>query len=210
MSLWSAVFDRAFHAVMRLSDRLADAWYGVSTWRERRYDPAEAERTRFRDPQTNMAAYYLRLFALRRHLAPGRDDVFVDLGCGAGRALFVFAAAGIACSRGLDFHDEALRAARVNARRFRRRAKVEIVAGDAAEFRFSDETLVFLFNPFGDLTLRAVLANLRASLAERPRRVRIGYYHPVHRAVFEAQPWLKRSAVIRGFKTDILVYETRN
>src|SRR5579885_1816483 len=118
MGLAAEIFDVAFHATMRAADRLVDAAYGVNTGRERGYDAVAAEGTRHRDPETNMPSYYLRLLALRRVLRPARDDILVDLGCGAGRALFVFARGHARLVRGVDFHGEACRLASENVRRF--------------------------------------------------------------------------------------------
>jgi hypothetical protein len=83
------------------------------------------------------------------------------------------------------------------------------VTGDAADYPFADETLVYLFNPFGPQTLRAVLANLRRSLETKPRRLRLCYYHPKHRDVLETAGWLRRTATMRGFKTHIEIYEAQ-
>ena len=209
MDLPAALFDAAFHAFMRTSDRIIDLVYGVSTVAEWRYGDVQARRTRYRDPQTNQPSYYLRILALRRFLAPSAGDVVVDLGCGAGRALFVFARAGVARCRGVDFEPAACKAARDNVRRFGDRVAIDIEQRDAVSYKFTDETILYLFNPFGADTLRAVLANLAASLRTTPRRVRIGYYHPVHRAVLDDAPWLRRAGIVRGFKTDIAVYETK-
>ena len=210
MGLAADILDVAFHATMRAADRLVDAAYGVTTGIERRYDAVAAERTRYRDPEINMPSYYLRILAARRALSPSPDDVLVDLGCGAGRALFVFARARLRLVRGIDFHGDACRLASENIRRFNGQgARIEIIHADAAEYPFSDETLVYLFNPFGRATLRSVLENLKASLIARPRRVRIAYYHPLHADLFEATPWLRRGATVRGFKTDIAIFETR-
>jgi predicted RNA methylase len=206
------LFDLAFHAFMRMSDRLIDLLYGVSTAEERRYDAAAARGTRFGDPETNMPSYYLRLLALRRFLAPSRGDVFVDLGCGSGRALFVFARGGVGRCRGVEFDATACWAARANIRSGRAPISpgvIDIAERDAGLYQFTDETIVYLFNPFGARTLRAVLNNLAASLEASPRRVRIGYYHPVHRALLDDCSWLRHSATIGGLKTDIAVYETR-
>jgi len=215
MRLRARIFDGAFHTTMRTADRVIDALYGVSTAVERRYGDLVHAQTRHGDSEMNMPSYYLRLLALRHALAPTPDDVLVDLGCGTGRALFVFARAGLRCVRGVDFHGETCRLAAENVRRYAKRAAgrapgcIEILHQDAAAYPFSDETIVYLFNPFGRATLRAVVENLRASLLVRPRRVRIGYYHPLHGDVLDSVAWLRRVTLVRGFKTNIAVYETR-
>lgn len=200
--------DRAFHIVMRAADVTIDTVYGIHTLAERRYTPADATATRYRDPATNMPSYYLRLRALRDALDLTPQDAVVDLGCGCGRALAVFARRALRYCRGVEFEAGAAAVARANARRLRgRRAPIDIIMGDAADYPFDDETLVYLFNPFGAETMRAVLANLRHSLKRKPRRLRLCYYNPKHREVVQAAGWLRRTATLRGFKTNIEIFE---
>jgi SAM-dependent methyltransferase len=200
--------DRAFHIFMRAADAMIDAAYGVHTLAERRYTVTDAAATRYRDPATNMPSYYLRLRALRDALELTPQDALVDLGCGCGRALSVFARRPLRYCRGVEFELGAATVARANARRLRgRRAAIDIITGDAAEYPFSDETLVYLFNPFGADTLRAVLANLRRSLELKPRRLRLCYYNPKHGDLLQAAGWLRRTATLRGFKTHIEIFE---
>jgi len=49
-----------------------------------------------------------------------------------------------------------------------------------------------MFNPFGAETLRDTLANIRNSLVEKRRSIRIVYYNPVHESVFQAAGWLEK------------------
>ncbi len=202
--------DRAFHVFMRAADVLIDAFYGVYTLAERRYAAGEGSTTRFGDPATNMPTYYLRLMALRDALELTPQDAVTDLGCGCGRALAVFARQPLRYCRGVEFEAGAAAVARANAKRLRgRRAVIDVVTADAADYPFADETLVYLFNPFGPETLRAVLANLRRSLEAKPRRLRLCYYHPKHRDVIQGAGWLRRTATLSGFKTHIEIYEAQ-
>jgi SAM-dependent methyltransferase len=203
----SAFFDTWFHLVMRAVDLLADSFYRIDTRLENRHGP-DAPATRHGDAAMNMPSYYLRLFALRRALRLQATDVVTDLGCGTGRALFVLAAGGARTVRGIEFDPKLCSLARDNVRRFGGYTPIEIIEADAAIYRFSDETIVYFFNAFGPATLRSALAGLRVSLAENPRRVRIAYYHPKHRDVLDGCDWLRLSFTVRGFKTDIAVYET--
>lgn len=199
--------DQAFHLYMRGADALIDAAYGVYTLAERRYAAGEAA-TRHGDPATNMPSYYLRVMALRDALELTSEDAITDLGCGCGRVLAVFARRPLRYCRGIEFDAGAAGIARANARRLRkRRAAIDVITADVADYQFDDETLVYLFNPFGAQTLRAVLVNLRLSLELKPRRLRLCYYNPRHRDVLQASGWLRRTATLRGFKTNIEIYE---
>lgn len=201
--------DQAFHVFMRAADVLVDAVYGVHTLAERRYAAGEAAATRHRDPATNMPSYYLRLVALRDALQLTPRDAITDLGCGCGRALAVFARRNLRYCRGVEFDPSAAAVARANAKRLRgRRAPIDVVTADAADYPFSDETLVYLFNPFGPKTLGAALTNLRLSLEINPRRLRLCYYNPKHGDVIQAVGWLRRTATLQGLKTHIEIYES--
>lgn len=71
------------------------------------------------------------------------------------------------------------------------------MTGGAGEFSVPDDvTVVFLFNPFGEETLRRALTNLRASVARKPRPLRILYFAPVH-----------HEAVLEAFKYEIRVID---
>jgi len=66
-----------------------------------------------------------------------------------------------------------------------------VITGDAAQQRYADGTVFLLVNPFGEVTLRRVLANIRASLDDAPRAVRFAYLNPVHESVFQQVGWLR-------------------
>ena len=77
---------------------------------------------------------------------------------------------------------------------------LSVVAGDAACYEFpSVSAVVFLFNPFGAGTLRAVVANLERSLATTPRPVVVAYFNPVHREVLDTSPTLRATASTRDW-----------
>ncbi len=206
--LADTIEDRSFHIFMRAADVVVDTTYGVHTQAERRYAAGDAASTRHGDPATNMPSYYMRLLSLRDALGLTPQDAITDLGCGCGRVLAVFARRNLRYCRGIEFDAGAAGVARTNARLLRgRRASIDVVTGDAADYPFDDETLVYLFNPFGPQTLRAVLVNLRRSLEMKPRRLRLCYYNPKHREVLMSAGWLRRAGTLQGFKTHIEIYE---
>ena len=109
------------------------------------------------------------------HAIPVQDPsayTYIDLGSGKGRTLFVASEFSFRHIIGVEFsrtlHLQACR----NIAGFRRSngRSIQSVCQDAAEFPFPDHPLVlYMFNPFGVVTMRRVLDNLERSLRQAPR-----------------------------------------
>jgi hypothetical protein len=195
---------------MRLADSCFDLLYGVGTQTVLRYTEIDRVKTTGTDPHHNIPTYYLRALALRHYLRPTEDDVFIDLGCGLGRMLFVFAGSSMRKIRGIEFDGWACEKARQNLQAFRgRREGIEIIQGDCATFQYNDETIVFLYNPFGEHTLTAALDGLRKSLSTNPRRLRICYFTAPLRRVLDNAEWLMLEHEIQFFKKSFLIYRAK-
>lgn len=119
---------------------------------------------------------------------------FIDLGAGKGQALFLAADFPFRRIIGVELSPALCEIARRNCRTFRSRTQactaIDIVCGDAADFRFPDEPLlVYLFNAFDDTVLRHVVDNLARSLEEHPRETYLVYHNPRHRDVIARLPF---------------------
>lgn len=111
--------------------------------------------------------------------ADPRALTFVDVGCGRGKTFVLAAQAGFRRLVGVELSSELAAVARSNL--IASGIVAEIVEGDAALFVFPDEPLfVFLFNPFGEATLQAMLDRIRLSLARSRRLVFLAYQNPIH------------------------------
>ncbi len=116
---------------------------------------------------------------------------FVDLGCGKGRALMLAsrhpfrAVTGVECVRGLVQTCQANLDAWTD--RHPRCGPVTVLHCDVLDFVLprGDLTL-FLYNPFGADTLRAVLDRVEAGPG---RRVYAAYVNPLEAALFDASRW---------------------
>jgi SAM-dependent methyltransferase len=107
---------------------------------------------------------------------------FVDIGCGKGRALVLAAKLGFHHVVGIEVSTDLAKTARANLRSLGIEADVH--TADATEVDFPAEPLlVYLYNPFGEATLRVVVDRLRASLRVRPRVTFVVYVNPVYRQV---------------------------
>jgi predicted RNA methylase len=112
------------------------------------------------------------------------DDTFVDIGCGKGRVVCCAARRNVREVVGVEIDSELCRLARQNAEQIRGRcAPIRIVNNPAQDFDYREGTVMFLFNPFGQTTLRAVIESIRRSISAEPRSVRLAYVNPLHERV---------------------------
>ena len=98
---------------------------------------------------------------MRKSELPLGEFHFVDAGCGAGIAgLYAGDNYPFASIGGFDLNPSLIDAARTNASRLPPRAPARFWVGDAkTEQLLSHRTCLFLFNPFGAQTARALLTN---------------------------------------------------
>jgi hypothetical protein len=125
---------------------------------------------------------------------PPEGFTFIDLGSGKGRTLLM--ASDYAFDRiiGVELLEELHQIAERNIAGYhseqQRCFNVEAQCGDARGFQFPRGPIVlYLFNPFPDYVLQAVLENLRTSVASLRREVYVIYHNLVHENLFN-RPWL--------------------
>lgn len=122
---------------------------------------------------------------------------FVDIGCGKGRALIIATEFDFRAITGIEFSPTlarfAWRHAAACARRHPQRTAVNVVCGDALQWKLPDDSLVvFLYNPFGRPLIAQLLARIEASLRETQRDLYIIYYNPAWAEVFDGSAHLER------------------
>ncbi len=129
-------------------------------------------------------APYLIIQEVLNRLNLGANDVFVDLGCGKGRALLMAMRRPIKKVVGVEYDKQCLDIARSNLANAQG-PELALIHGLAQEFDFSEASCLFLYNPFGEQTLREVMQSLTTSLKEKPRRFQIVYLNPQHNNAIE-------------------------
>jgi SAM-dependent methyltransferase len=124
--------------------------------------------------------------ALRRVLDSSQiapDDVFVDIGSGLGRVVYLAARYPFARVEGLDISEQLADDSRANLERARRRLRcrdVRIVNADLLDYELPDDaTFVYCFNPFRGTIFAALLAKIFASIDRRPRGITFIYLNAV-------------------------------
>jgi SAM-dependent methyltransferase len=118
------------------------------------------------------------------YLGVSGHDTFVDFGCGKGRVVHQAARRPFRRVIGVEISPTLAESARkgLAARSHQHRCpNVEIVVSDVTQFPVPDDlTIGFLFHPFANEILEAVLRNIVASIDRHPRRVRLIYVRPLH------------------------------
>jgi SAM-dependent methyltransferase len=113
---------------------------------------------------------------------------FLDMGCGKGRALCIAAHEGFKKVTGLDFARDLCEEAKENLAITKQKfpaLEYKVINNDAFYFEIPDDLdCIFLFNPFDEIIMSAVVNNIFSSLQNTPRKIRIIYVNPLHKDLF--------------------------
>ncbi len=143
------------------------------------------------------SSYLVLKEALSHDQVDLRDAVFVDFGCGLGRALLFASQLPLRRLIGVELSPTLCAMARHNMTDFyHRRNKTvpewSVINADVRAFDIPDDAAIFyFFNPFDALVLDTVLKRILASVARAPRRCAIVYANPVHGGVIAARTQFK-------------------
>ena len=164
------------------------AWFLASTWLRERRLGIRTEQTipwhELSDDADSVDYEASGYRTLRRALSLvelGRQDVFLDLGCGLGRPLVMAARHPVRRVIGVELSAELCEAARENLQRAAnlRCGSWRVECAAAGQYEIPDEvSVLYMFNPFRGETLRTVIEQLRLSLARAPRQFTLLYVLP--------------------------------
>jgi SAM-dependent methyltransferase len=137
----------------------------------------------------------LRYVFRRIRISPGA--VFVDIGCGKGRPLLVAAEAGFSKVFGIEINPKLAAIAEKNAQIFLSKkalsGSIQVIAGDAEKLDLPEADYFFLFNPFGEASLkkflRAAIASAKSANKEKFLIYRAAVCHEAVLSFPEIQPY---------------------
>ncbi|MBC8355941.1 MAG: class I SAM-dependent methyltransferase [Planctomycetes bacterium] len=161
---------------------------------------------------------YASFDAAMRHVEiRPNEDVFIDFGCGMGRAVVLAATYPFRQVIGVERSGSLSQIARDNLRRATSKLRcnnVIIATQDARHFEVPTETThIFMFNPFDEPIVTTVLERIRDSLDVNPRNLSIIYALPQCRPdPLVDVPWLVLKHKLETIDSDwqrLAIYETR-
>jgi SAM-dependent methyltransferase len=119
-------------------------------------------------------------------LPKGPDEVFLDIGCGAGRMTCAAAHKVFGRVIGVEISPALAKLAQANTAALRRsKSACEIICADAQEYRIPDDvTVIFMYNPFAGRVFVSTLNQIVDSYDRNPRKIVVAYANPLeHLAV---------------------------
>lgn len=138
----------------------------------------------------------------------GPDDVFIDLGCGKGRVVFMVATYPLKKVIGIELNSSLAQTAQDNLKCFKGgKTRLEISQGDVFKSDLREGTVFYMFNPFGPDTFQGVLNHIEESRKIHPRGIRIVYRNPVYREILDQAKWLEPQGNIPN--TEIFVWKSK-
>lgn len=144
---------------------------------------------------------YSSLHKILNYLKLNADDVFIDLGCGKGRVIFLTAKERLKKVIGIELNPEHARAAKANLVNFIKRSlgntAIEIVQGDVADFDLKEGTVFYMYNPFDLAIMIKILDKIKQSLVVNPRKIRIVYTNPIYSDFLNTVDWLEPEGYIK-------------
>lgn len=172
------------------------------------YSFPEDNENLYGDASAYAAISYSRLKRMVNYLKLSKEDTFIDLGCGAGRPVFLVGNLRLKKVIGVEIRKELADIARRNLINLKlNNTPIEIINTDVSVFDVSEGTVFFMFNPFGEKTFTKVIENIKKSLATNPRKIRIVYYSAVYKDLLDSQDWLVSEGEIS--KTEIFVWHSK-
>ena len=134
---------------------------------------------------------YLVINQILARLAMGKEDVFVDIGCGKGRVLCCACRKPLRKVVGIEVNESLVKLALANANRVRRKkTEVQVLAMPAEEFDYADTTAIYLYNPFGPPIMDKVFARIDESYRRKPRKLQVAYANCLHEEPLRRTGWL--------------------
>jgi len=112
--------------------------------------------------------------------APPEDYSFLDIGAGMGRGLLIASRTPFREVTGVELHPQLCEIAQKNIRAWEKaghpRCPMKIVCQDVTEFHFPrNPTVAYLFNPFRETVLKALLRQIESQFASRPNQLDLLY-----------------------------------
>ena len=155
---------------MTIKDHYYD--YSLGIWTEGVY--LKKQKSTFPDASIYVPTSYSSIYKILSSLTFSKDDIFIDMGCGKGRVICLVATYKIDKVIGVELRKQLFKEALRNSKKMKNKnSKIILYNKDAAKYKFNNETILYMFYPFGIITFDRVIQNFRKSFIKNPRNIKI-------------------------------------
>jgi SAM-dependent methyltransferase len=142
------------------------------------------------------------------------NKIFLDIGCGKGRAMAVAAHYGFKKITGIDFSKKFIECAEANMDLVKKKIpdiQYKVILQDAFYYEIpSDVTFFFLFNPFDEVIMSKVVSNILQSQIKNPRTIWVAYISPLYKDLFSSNGFSEIFVYKKISHLRISFFEKRN
>lgn len=168
--------------------RLRLRMYGLSALKS--LSDSGITNSKFNDAHLNWpSSYYELKQGLKVLPIPLSEMNLLDYGCGNGNVLLFGMFNKFSKVTGIDLDEKALSQAEKNCRTLSGKGfetPFSLEHADAATFQISDKiNVIYLFNPFGEVTTQAVAENIFSHVKKINKPVYVIYFLPSYKAIFD-------------------------
>jgi len=179
---WNPII--AFHIIFH--EIKGEKKYGINTIGVDNLQSIESEH--IDNATIYMPAIYSVLEWVFAQINPKNIHHLVDIGSGKGRVLCVAATLGCKKVTGIDFSEKLCLDALLNLSKIKNNipnVEANVSYQDAYSYKIpKDADCIFLFNPFDEPIMQAVVKNILQSYSLYKRPIYIIYANPIHKKVF--------------------------
>ena len=205
--LLNAARDFRWGLQLRLQDYRVERALGVNTGGK---NDIQFELSELGDAVGYAATRYRELKITVDYLELNADDVLIDYGCGKGRVVFFVAAQKIRKVIGVELDPVLMKIAKRNLQNLKiKHSPIQLYEDDAVNVKVGEATVFYFYNPFGLKTWERIIGNIKRSLEEFPRRIRIVYKNPIHRPYLDSLDWLVFKGQIPNTETFVWGNKTK-
>jgi SAM-dependent methyltransferase len=168
--------------------------YGINTTSANDLSEFQIKGNQLSHATEYMPVNYFTIEHLLDHLPEtARQGIFLDIGCGKGRALCVAAAYGFTKLYGIDFAKQLIAESEKNLALTKNRyppLQYDLSWSDISTLEINkDVSTVFLFNPFDEVLMKKIIQKINISLQQYPRDLYVLYCSPRHEELFFADSY---------------------
>lgn len=123
---------------------------------------------------------WISLYKVLKHLPISSNDVFLDVGCGKGRAMLIASKFEFSEVYGVEISEQLCSIAERNLANWKAdKNRFFVINNDIESFEIPvSVNVIFMFNPFHGSTFEKFVENLQASIKMKPRLITILYRNP--------------------------------